>query len=388
MNNLFEIIDVVLFVIFFLQITYLFFFALFSLRRPQTDYPPARKQHRFLILFPAYREDLVIMQTIDSFLRQTYPKERYDVIVVSDQMQQETNEKLSAYPLTLLKTENPLGSKAAALNYAIANLKNEYDCIVILDADNIVEATFLERINDVYDFGVYAIQAHRKAKNKNTDIAVLDAVSEEINNSIFRKGHINAGLSSALIGSGMAIDYPWFVQNIKKVSSAGEDKELELLLLSQGVYIEYLDSVIVYDEKTPGSSSFYQQRRRWLGAQFFLLKKGLSSFPQALFSGNINYVDKLFQWLLFPRILLLGISFGLACITLMVDYTLSFKWWGILVLLFITLSIAMPDELYDESFKRALKRVPILFILMLLNLFRTKGAGRNFIHTKHGGENV
>ncbi|MDD4116326.1 MAG: glycosyltransferase family 2 protein, partial [Massilibacteroides sp.] len=249
-------------------------------------------------------------------------------------------------------------------------------------------ATFLERINDVYDFGVYAIQAHRKAKNKNTDIAVLDAVSEEINNSIFRKGHINAGLSSALIGSGMAIDYPWFVQNIKKVSSAGEDKELELLLLSQGVYIEYLDSVIVYDEKTPGSSSFYQQRRRWLGAQFFLLKKDLSSFPQALFSGNINYVDKLFQWLLFPRILLLGISFGLACITLIVDYTLSFKWWGILVLLFITLSIAMPDELYDESFKRALKRVPILFILMLLNLFRTKGAGRNFIHTKHGGENV
>jgi cellulose synthase/poly-beta-1,6-N-acetylglucosamine synthase-like glycosyltransferase len=237
-------------------------------------------------------------------------------------------------------------------------------------------------------FGVYAIQAHRKAKNKNTDIAVLDAVSEEINNSIFRKGHTNAGLSSALIGSGMAIDYPWFKENIKKVSSNGEDKEIELLLLEQGIYIEYLDQVIIYDEKTQRSSAFYQQRRRWLGSQFTLVQKAFSGFLKALLSGNINYVDKVGQWLLLPRILLLGFSFLFACLLLVINYSLSFKWWGILVLLFITLSIAMPDELYDQSFKRAIKRIPYLFLLMFVNLFRIRGSGKQFIHTKHEGESL
>ena len=34
------------------------------------------------------------------------------------------------------------------------------------------------------------------------------------------------------------------------LQTAGEDKELELLLLKQRIYIEYLDHVPVYDEKT------------------------------------------------------------------------------------------------------------------------------------------
>jgi len=36
-------------------------------------------------------------------------------------------------------------------------------------------------------------------------LALLDGISEEINNNIFRKGHQTLGLSSALIGSGMAL---------------------------------------------------------------------------------------------------------------------------------------------------------------------------------------
>lgn len=388
MTSLLEIVDTVLFGLLFIQVAYLFIFALFSLRKVQSAYPPAQKKHDFLILFPAYKEDLVIEQAIDCFLKQTYPKDKYDILVISDQMQQETNERLHEQPIILLQTKAPLGSKAAALNYAMDHLEKEYACVVIMDADNLAETNFLEKINDVYDFGVYAIQAHRKAKNKNTDIAVLDAVSEEINNSIFRKGHVNAGLSSALIGSGMAFDYKWFNENRKMISSAGEDKELEFLLAKQGVYIEYLDNLIVYDEKIQRSSSFYQQRRRWLAAQFDMQKKGLYYLPQALIFGNTNFCDKIFQWLLLPRIVLLGVIFTIAGLLIFIDYSLSFKWWGILILLFITLSIAMPDELYNHSFKRALKRTPLLFLLMFFNLFRTKGINKKFIHTKHGKEGL
>ncbi|OFX80172.1 MAG: hypothetical protein A2071_01870 [Bacteroidetes bacterium GWC1_47_7] len=55
-------------------------------------------------------------------------------------------------------------------------------------------------------------------------------------------------------------------------------------------------------------------------------------------------------------------------------------------LLLCALSLAMPDKLYDASFKKALRKLPVLFLLTTVNLFRTKGVNRQFIHTRHGEE--
>ena len=90
----------------------------------------------------------------------------------------------------------------------------------------------------------------------------FDYKREEVNNSIFRRGHVRLGLSSALIGSGMVFNYQWFHDNVKYLSTAGEDKELEVLLLKQRIFIEFLDEVYVYDEKTQEEKGFYTQRRR------------------------------------------------------------------------------------------------------------------------------
>lgn len=383
MNYLLEIVDTLLFGLLFIQVTYLFIFALFSLRKSQTDYPRARKQHDFLVLFPAYKEDYVIEQAVDCFLKQNYTKEKYDILVVSDQMLPETNKQLQKYPILLLQTKAPLGSKAAALNYAIDHLEKEYDCIVIMDADNLAGTDFLERINEVYDFGVYAIQAHRKAKNKNTDVAILDAASEEINNAFFRKGHVNAGLPSALIGSGMAFDYKWFTENIKKISSVGEDKELEQLLMKQKIYVEYLDDIIILDEKVKNKNAFYNQRARWIYSQINALRKSIKDLPEIILTGNWWYLDKVFQWFMLPRVILLGVITLIASVSICISWVYSLKWWGILLLLFITFSLAIPDELVDDKFKHALKKIPILFILMFINLFRAKKGGERFLHTEH-----
>lgn len=47
------------------------------------------------MLFPAYKEDRVIVASIQSFLEQDYPKELYEIIVISDQMRPETNDALA-----------------------------------------------------------------------------------------------------------------------------------------------------------------------------------------------------------------------------------------------------------------------------------------------------
>lgn len=382
--------DAIMFLLFLIPVLYLFIFALFSLKKRNDIYPTAKKKYRFAVLFPAYKEDPVIHETIQSFLQQDYPREAYDIFVISDQMTDDTNRQLEDLSAIVFKLEKDKSTKTYALQTAVQRIEEKgkaYDVVVIMDADNIVEKNYLNKINDAIYSGCSAVQTHRMAKNRDTSIAVLDAVSEEINNSIFRKGHTQLGFSSALIGSGMAFEYDLFKENIMKANDIGIDKQLEMFLLIDNIYIDYLENVLTYDEKVRGKASFYDQRRRWLSNQFTNLFWGLSSLPKAMLRGNWDYCDKLFQWMMPPRIILFGFIILIAVLFSLFDFMLSIKWWGLLFLICVTFSLAVPDYLVDKKFRKAIVSIPILFLLMFFNLFRLRGANKEFIHTKHSSVN-
>lgn len=380
-----DTIDSILFFFMTLSVGYLLVFAFASMFNCCHPYPAAKKKYRFAVLFPAYKEDKVIESAAHSFLQQEYPKENFDVVVISDKMEESTNLRLKQLPVELLVVDFENSSKAKALNFAMDKLSDrEYDMVVIMDADNTVKPDFLQKISNAYEAGANVIQAHRMAKNLNTSTAILDAVSEETNNSIFRKGHVKLGLSSALIGSGMAFEYNWFKENIKKVSSAGEDKELEILLLKQRIYIDYMDNVPVYDEKTQKEEVFHNQRRRWLSAQFASLWEALPDLPEAILSKNFDYCDKIAQWMMLPRVLLIGVIGVFSVATLFINWEWSIKWWILFFTLFLALCMAIPDYLVDKQLKRAIWKIPLLAVMMFFNLFRMKGVNKRFIHTEHG----
>lgn len=372
-----------------IAVAYPLIYSLASLGTRKSYYPTANKQHKFAILFPAYKEDRVILPVVESFLQQHYPQELYKVIIISDHMQETTNERLAQLPITLLKANYENSSKAKALNFAMDHFgRDEFDAVVILDADNIVDTNFLLEINKVFDAGVQAIQAHRTAKNRNTDIAVLDGLSEEVNNSIFRRGHVRLGISSALIGSGMIFNYQWFHDNVKHLVTTGEDKELEVLLLKQRIFIEFLDEVYVYDEKTQGKKGFYNQRRRWLATQFAQWGRVFKDLPQAILSGNIDYSDKLIQWMLPPRLILFGGIIVMGSIMQIIDWPLALKWWALFLIMGVTLCLAIPDKLVDDRFKKSINKLPLLFIMMVVNLFRMKGMNKKFVNTEKNGSST
>ncbi|BDF54288.1 MULTISPECIES: glycosyltransferase [Butyricimonas] len=372
-----------------IAVAYPLIYSLASLGTRKSYYPTANKQHKFAILFPAYKEDRVILPVVESFLQQHYPQELYKVIVISDHMQETTNERLAQLPITLLKANYENSSKAKALNFAMDHFgRDKFDAVVILDADNIVDTNFLLEINKVFDAGVQAIQAHRTAKNRNTDIAVLDGLSEEVNNSIFRRGHVRLGISSALIGSGMIFNYQWFHDNVKHLVTTGEDKELEVLLLKQRIFIEFLDEVYVYDEKTQGEKGFYNQRRRWLATQFAQWGRVFKDLPQAILSGNIDYSDKLIQWMLPPRLILFGGIIVMGSIMQIIDWPLALKWWALFLIMGVTLCLAIPDKLVDDRFKKSINKLPLLFIMMVVNLFRMKGMNKKFVNTEKNGSST
>lgn len=380
-----HIIECILYIYLSVSVGYIVIFSIASCFFKQKEYPETNDRQRFAIFIPAYKEDAVIHTCVSSALQQDYPANLYDIIVISDHISPETNAKLRKERIILLELQEQESSKAKALRIACQRIKDkEYDYAVILDADNLIPSYYLYELNKATSQGIKAIQTHRKAKNMNTDIAILDAVIEEMNNSIFRKGHVWLGFSSALIGSGMAFDFHWFKQNVIHTHSTGEDKELEELLLRQGIHIEYIDSLETLDEKVQKSGAMRNQRRRWIATQIFLALKMGGNLPSSLSSRNKDYLLKTLQVFIPPRSILMSLIGIFSFITCIFSLVSSIKWWILFILLMISLYIAIPSTMRHKYVGKIIRQAPYFMIIMIFNLFHLKGMAKKFAHTQHG----
>lgn len=383
-----HVIDIVLWCIIAFSVGYIFFYAityalgqlLIIKREPTSD---DIRQKKYLVIFPAYGEDKVILHTVKSFLLQHYPHDKYSVVVVSDHMLKETNTELSKLPITLLQPQFENSSKAKALQFAIDNIYDNFDNIVILDADNIVQPDFLEKLNEICNQGFSAIQCHRCAKNAENQIAQLDGISEEINNSLFRKGHNNIGLSSALIGSGMCFDYLWFKAHVHLLSTAGEDREIEKMLLIEHIYIKYVEDIDVFDEKVGNEDNFQLQRQRWMSAQLNCLLSMMKNLPTSIVHLNVNYIDKTIQQMLIPRSMLLVGTFVWALLMSVFEMSWAYKWWGLFALTSLSLWIAIPRKMRNGGLAQLITHLPRLTWRMMSNIRHIDSENREFIHTSH-----
>lgn len=381
-----HILDLLLWAFMTISVAYITFYALvslFSRKGIKTVDVPESPESTFLILFPAYSEDRVIVGSVKKFLFQNYPQDKYHVAVISDHQQESTERLLSDLPVTLLRPVFDKSSKAKALQFAISEVSGQYDYVVVLDADNIVETDFLHRLNILLKEGYKAVQCHRCAKNSDSSVSVLDGVSEEINNTLFRKAHNLIGLSSALIGSGMCFDYSWFSSHVTKLTTAGEDRELEVFLLREGIYIKYADDILVFDEKVSSADNFQRQRQRWMSAQVNCFLSMLRHLPEAVIRLNINYIDKTIQQMLIPRSMLLLFLLFMSLVMSAAAPWWSIKWWSLLVLTGLSLFLAIPARLRTKSVFSKVGTLLRLSIKMARNVRHIDHKNEDFIHTDH-----
>lgn len=354
--------DMLLFIIIAATVLYLGIFATASLFNKGHETLRTKKQNRFVVLIPSYKQDAVIEQAVISILSQAYPQRMFDVTVISDHQDEMTNMRLAQYPITLLTPNFEESTKAKSLQYAIFNLPEFkiYDIALVLDADNIVEQDFLSKVNEAFESAATkAIQMHRISRNRDTTAALLGSIFEEINNAIFRRGHINVGLSSALAGSGIAYDFAWFKTNVMKARTAGEDKELEALLLRQEIFIDYFDDIYVYGEKKRTTAKLNQQRGRWALEQFHNFIRNIKFLPGAIFRKQYDLADKIIQWMLIPRTTMVAIILVMSIVLPFIYMTLVIKWWILGALALFIFALATPDYLVAEMWEKTLLRDPL-----------------------------
>jgi cellulose synthase/poly-beta-1,6-N-acetylglucosamine synthase-like glycosyltransferase len=339
---------------------------------------------------PVYREDAVILETSRAALAHEYAGV-FQLVVIADGLQPATVQAMQRQGIGVVEVKFERSTKGKALLQALSVLPAQaFDIAVVLDADNVMGRGFLNEVNHAFAAGYRVVQAHRTAKNQGSAFALLDTCNEEINNHIYRKGPFAVGLSSALIGSGMAFEYGYLQRLLTGIGeTVGEDKELDFRIARDQQKICYLDNVYVYDEKIENAQVFTQQRTRWLASQWEFLKKYAGEGIPALLRGNVEFFNKVVQAFLVPRTLLLallGLLVGASSVSWLLGLHVGpspLVWAGLLATLAATLLLALPARLYNRQVLAAVLRLPYAIWCMCLALLRIKRTKTSFLATPH-----
>jgi cellulose synthase/poly-beta-1,6-N-acetylglucosamine synthase-like glycosyltransferase len=356
-------------------------------RLPQYHINAEKK--RIAVIIPSYKEDNIIVDTATKASAHNYPKDKFTVLVVADKLKPETVAALRQIPVQVLEVDANMKSRSvnAAMHFLQAT---DYDIAMILDADNIMGENCLEKVNDAFLKGHQAIQCHRTAKNQHTPVALLDAVSEEININLFRRGPAVLGISAAPIGSGMAFGFTLLKEIFSLehiLNNPGEDREIDIQLMKRRIPMQFIDDAWVYDEKVASSGVFEKQRVRWLEAQVNHVKR-FSHADMKDAPRTAVYYNKFFQNLMLPRLLfimLFGLLTIIISIQLLSGITIIYPspvYWVILAMIYIfALVLSVPGKFYSSQTVKAVAYIPVLMVSMVKALLKIKSGRKEFLHT-------
>ena len=383
--TLLEDIKWIFFILATLSTFYLLFFSLAGLLKFKIKLPTALRLRKIAVFIPGYKEDDAIFNVVQNALDIDYPAEKYDVIVIADSFSPHILEKLSTLPIKVIEVSFEVSSKSKALNKAMFLLPDEYEIAVVLDADNRMGKSFLAKINGAFELGFIAVQGQRIAKNLHSSFAILDTISEEIDNHIFRRGHRVAGFSSALIGSAMAFKYEVFKKEMSAIESFDVEKKLELNLLEQKIRIEYLEDAYVFDERIDKPGNLIRQRTRGLSNQMIYARRHFfKAFNQLFYKRNIDYFEKVLQHFQPPRTLLGGlITLALLLSFIFNDRDLRYAWLAVFLIFVISLFLALPRKFMNFRIFKIIYLLPVSSFLMLQSLFGVRKTRKGFNPTKH-----
>lgn len=355
--------DYLLFVIVALPTVYMLFFSVAALFNHTTPVEVQKQKLRFIVLVLAHKQDKTICQAVNSILGQNYPQRQFDVTVISDHQQEMTNMRLAQMPITLLTPNLKDYTPTKLLQYAIVKLPRfkQYDLALILDGNCFVDTDFLEQTNNTYmSSGTKCLQTHIVTRTRYNTTTRMDAVANEINNSIFRRGHISIGLSAALNYTGTVFDFAWFSQAILKAAVDNGQKSLEAMLIHDRIFIDYTDFINVYVEKQFDEKTFNDSRSSWARMQRRALMHNLQHLPTALIHRQYDMLNKLLQWAFMPRTIMLSLLLLFDVVLGFFRFTWVLKWWTVSAVLMLAFALATPNYLVDSRWNKTFLFAPFI----------------------------
>lgn len=226
------------------------------------------KKHRFIIALPANNEETVIGNLIKSLKMQDYDKDLFDIYVIADNCTDNTA-KIARENGAIVyeRFDETKKTKGYALNWFLSKMKvkkDDYDALLVFDADNIVDKNFLNVMNKKLCQGEVLVQGYRDIKNP-TDTWVSGgyAIFYWTMNRLYHLARYNMGLSPLINGTAFMVKWDMIIDEGWNTKTLTEDIEFALINISKGVKLGWAKDAIVYDEQPLTFKQSWKQRERW-----------------------------------------------------------------------------------------------------------------------------
>lgn len=368
---LFEIISLTLFVVLAPLVGYQLFLSVVALFAKKKTGFNSEVNYKFAIVVPAHNEEKIISKTIYSLSGLIYSRKNYDVFVVADNCTDQTAQIASEMGATVLERTNPTQKgKGYALRWAFDKIlehEEKYDAIIVVDADSLISGNFLDVMSDYLFRGSRVIQSSDLVLPEPGNWSVeATRIGFILYNYVKPLGRKVLGLSMGLRGNGMCFSVDVLKEIPWQAWSLTEDVEYGLVLLLNGVRIDFAPEAAVYAQMPIEASNAETQRSRWEIGRYQIIKSYAPKFIYKAFSDRSRaHIDVFIELITPPFVnmmllvtMLTGIGLLLWALALLP--VLQVMMWVVLLTTgFVYLFVGLYVGGADKELYKSLLRLPL-----------------------------
>lgn len=261
----------IVFVILYLPRIFCWFASLIPQKRLKNE-----KNNKFAIVIPARNEGDAVLPLFDSFKKQTYSKEYYDVFVVVKDPEDIVIKYAEDYGFTAYVDENQT-CKGDCLDSTFKKIMETYpkkhDGFIIIDADCVLKDNFLEEMNNGLANGADVLNAKKIVGNYFLHNGMNSNLITSSNGLIWtfmddmgNRWKSDHGYTTMTVTTGIFISSKIIEQNggwIYK-ETLTEDMEFERDCCVHGWKTQYYSYAQFYMQESPSLIETDKRRKRWM----------------------------------------------------------------------------------------------------------------------------
>lgn len=276
-----------------------FFWGLYLLKKGNNS-----KEYPVSVVIAARNEEEAIGQCLEALLNQTYPKEKYEIVVVDDQSTDNTSRVVTSYIkehgnillLNIHETEKSWAHKKYALTVGIA--KSHGEIVMTTDADCVVGSNWIKEMVRYFESEVGMVVGFSQVglpRKKMTLFEKIQAV-DFLSLMSAAAGSIGRNMPLAASGQNLAYRKEAFhnVDGFEKVKNraSGDDILLLQLIIKETdwtVRFAVNEETFVTTQPMKSVQGFINQRRRWASNSPYQMRlnKGFFTYLVATFALNL-----------------------------------------------------------------------------------------------------
>ncbi len=228
-------------------------------REPPAD---AATSLRFIVIMPAHNEELVIASSLEAIVADRRPQDV--ILVVADRCTDATAEIARSFGALVLErgADEPAG-RAAARQAGLEHAAGlDWDAVVMLDADSVIEPGFFAACEAAMATGAGAVQARSESGKGRTLATEASLVAFTLQGITIPRGRDRLGFSVRLRGTGMVVRRDVALSHRFR-APASEDLHYTQDLLLAGVRCRHLDAARLRSEGASTWEAFGGQKIRY-----------------------------------------------------------------------------------------------------------------------------